>query len=265
MTPPDPLIHCDLYREHGCTHVDSFLCDVRTCTVLQAFKQPTKETPIVNTEERSPSQPQPAPKEILDILKTEPTITPKSWKDALKSIFTRYACMAQGTEVPTVVPLTSDQPLAPDVFLGGTCAGTTWRTELTALIKDPAVLFNPVCPPGVEWNEAWRDKENEAKEQCSCHVYVLTPQMEGVYSIAELTADAISASSGGAYLHTFFVILDYDESSPAIWSTNQRKSLDACADFWKTKGAEQFETLEDLALCINDRYCDSDEPWNRTW
>lgn len=248
---PDPLIHCDLYREHGCTHLDGFLCDVRSCTMLQAFKQPTKETPTMNT----PSQ-QPLPEETATSLNTKNIYSAKL-KEALFSLFTRYKGTPPETKDPEVK--------TPDVFLGGTCAGTTWRTELTALIKDPSVLFNPVCPPGVEWNEAWRDKENEAKEQCGCHVYVLTPQMEGVYSIAELTADAVND-----YLHTFFVILDTD-SSPATttitWNPNQRKSLEAeaCVDLWLSKGAEQFHSLEALALRINDLYCETDKPWKKTW
>lgn len=32
--PPDPLKHCGVYRKEGCTHVDGFLCDTRTCDIL---------------------------------------------------------------------------------------------------------------------------------------------------------------------------------------------------------------------------------------
>ena len=27
----DPVKHCDLYKDDGCSHVDGFLCDYETC------------------------------------------------------------------------------------------------------------------------------------------------------------------------------------------------------------------------------------------
>lgn len=30
----DPLKHCEVYKQHGCAHVDGPLCDVETCTVV---------------------------------------------------------------------------------------------------------------------------------------------------------------------------------------------------------------------------------------
>jgi hypothetical protein len=27
----DPVRHCELYKDHGCSHVDGFLCNVDTC------------------------------------------------------------------------------------------------------------------------------------------------------------------------------------------------------------------------------------------
>lgn len=30
----DPLKHCEVYKQHGCAHVDGPLCDVETCTMV---------------------------------------------------------------------------------------------------------------------------------------------------------------------------------------------------------------------------------------
>jgi len=29
----DPVRHCDVYREDGCSHVDGYLCDFETCDI----------------------------------------------------------------------------------------------------------------------------------------------------------------------------------------------------------------------------------------
>ena len=29
---PDPVKHCQTYKELGCSHVDRYLCDTRTCS-----------------------------------------------------------------------------------------------------------------------------------------------------------------------------------------------------------------------------------------
>lgn len=31
MVSKDPLKHCEIYKEQGCSHVDGFLCNVDTC------------------------------------------------------------------------------------------------------------------------------------------------------------------------------------------------------------------------------------------
>ena len=29
----DPVKHCDVYKEDGCSHVDGYLCDFETCDI----------------------------------------------------------------------------------------------------------------------------------------------------------------------------------------------------------------------------------------
>ena len=33
MNMKDPVKHCDLYKDEGCSHVDGFLCDFETCSM----------------------------------------------------------------------------------------------------------------------------------------------------------------------------------------------------------------------------------------
>jgi len=37
--PVDPIHHCEIYRSHGCSHVDGFLCNVSTCDELHVFRK----------------------------------------------------------------------------------------------------------------------------------------------------------------------------------------------------------------------------------
>lgn len=68
------------------------------------------------------------------------------------------------------------------VFLGGTCAETTWRQELIKTIQ--VDYFNPVVK---DWTEECIQIEDEEKRnKCNIHLYVITKEMQGVYSIAEV-------------------------------------------------------------------------------
>ena len=70
------------------------------------------------------------------------------------------------------------------VFLGGTCANTTWRNELIPLLEKMGIdYFNPVVDDWTEDCQAIEDDEKSKK--CNVHLYVITHEMMGVYSIAE--------------------------------------------------------------------------------
>ena len=71
------------------------------------------------------------------------------------------------------------------IFLGGTCNDSTWREILIPLLKID--YFNPVVD---DWNEETFKKELEEKEICDYRLYVITPLMTGVYSIAEVIDDS---------------------------------------------------------------------------
>lgn len=33
----DPVYSCDVYKKEGCSHVDGYLCDMKTCTILKEY------------------------------------------------------------------------------------------------------------------------------------------------------------------------------------------------------------------------------------
>jgi len=74
------------------------------------------------------------------------------------------------------------------VFLGGTCAESTWRDSL---IKSLQVdFFNPVVD---DWNEECQTIEEAEKEvNCNVHLYVITKEMIGAFSIAEAVESSLT-------------------------------------------------------------------------
>lgn len=68
------------------------------------------------------------------------------------------------------------------VFLGGTCAESTWRDELIRVLD--VEYFNPVVD---DWTPDCQAREESAKSvDCNIHLYVITKEMTGVFSIAEV-------------------------------------------------------------------------------
>lgn len=39
LIKPDPVKECPLYRNRGCSHVDGYLCDMKTCTELAKYRE----------------------------------------------------------------------------------------------------------------------------------------------------------------------------------------------------------------------------------
>lgn len=129
-------------------------------------------------------------------------------------------------------------------FLGGTCNGSQWRDKLIARF-DPAVnYFNPVV---ADWTPECQAEEERQKLTAEFFLYVITPKMVGVYSIAELVHDSLEKSG-----RTLFCILEQDED--AVFSKAQMKSLEATAKMCTLHGARRFETVGDVADYLNKIY-----------
>lgn len=87
-----------------------------------------------------------------------------------------------------------------DVFLGGTTNNSNWRDAFINLLTamgSKLVCFNPVVS---DWNDQAIRVENMIKEQARHHVYVITPKMKGVYSIAE-AVESVFDRSHKTYLY----------------------------------------------------------------
>lgn len=110
------------------------------------------------------------------------------------------------------------------VFLGGTCNGTTWRDEIIPLL--PIEYFNPVVK---DWTPECIIKEDQEKEiYCDVHLYIITPEMKGIYSIAE-----IMNSLGLEEKQTLIGFLRSDK-----WDEAMKKSINATIRLIKKKYPE---------------------------
>jgi len=68
------------------------------------------------------------------------------------------------------------------IFLGGTCNESDWRNKLIPQLKKE--YFNPVVD---DWTEDCIAVENVEKyNKCDILLFVITKEMTGVYSIAEM-------------------------------------------------------------------------------
>ena len=69
------------------------------------------------------------------------------------------------------------------VFLGGTCNGSSWREKLIPFLKKAKIeYFNPVVD---DWTPDCQEEEYKQKESCGLHLYIITKEMTGAFSIAE--------------------------------------------------------------------------------
>jgi len=107
-------------------------------------------------------------------------------------------------------------------FLGGTCAETTWRDELMPLLDKQGIeYFNPVVK---DWTpECQAIEEDEKNNKCNIHLYVITPEMQGVYSIAEIIHSAHLANMYG----TSVDLVIYCILTPEKFKKHEIKSLRA--------------------------------------
>lgn len=125
------------------------------------------------------------------------------------------------------------------VFLGGTCNESDWRSRLIAMLEID--YFDPVVS---DWNDEARQNELKARQECDYLLYVITPRMTGVYSIAEVVDDSNKQPS-----KTILVVLNQDEGE--VFSEGQIRSLDAVSKMIEQNGGTTFKTLEKCASYLN--------------
>ena len=130
------------------------------------------------------------------------------------------------------------------VFLGGTCNESTWRDTLKPLLTID--YFDPVVP---DWTEEAYKQELKEREDCDFCLYVITPKMTGVYSIAEVIDDSNKRPE-----KTVFAFLDKDDDLE--FNKDQVKSLSKVAVMVKQNGGRANETpisdLQHIANLLNE-------------
>ena len=127
------------------------------------------------------------------------------------------------------------------VFLGGTCNGSKWRDELIKLLNID--YFNPVVD---DWNEKAYQNELKERKNSDFVLYVITPKMTGVYSIAEVVDDSNKRPK-----KTIFCVLTADDGDDDIFSKSQLKSLENVGRMVIKNGGESFFNLVDVADYLN--------------
>lgn len=125
------------------------------------------------------------------------------------------------------------------VFLGGTCNGSLWRDKLIPLLK--IGYFNPVVE---NWTPECQEKEIYERENCDYCLYVITPKMTGIYSIAEVVDDSNKRPT-----KTVFCFLESDED--AVFTKHQTKSLVQTSKMVENNGGKIFYSLENIAEFLN--------------
>jgi len=125
------------------------------------------------------------------------------------------------------------------VFLGGTWNGSSWRNTIIPMLTID--YFNPVVE---NWTEECMAEEIKQREECDYGLYVITPKMTGVFSIAEVTADACRKPG-----KTILVVLHGDGRSQ--FSTHQLRSLESVQKLVSSMGATVLPTLEAAAEWMN--------------
>jgi len=135
-----------------------------------------------------------------------------------------------------------------EVFLGGTTAkGTNWREKLIKRLHID--YFNPVVD---DWNEEAYKLELKKRKTCDYVLYVISPLMIGVYSIAEVVDDSNKRPE-----KTILCVIDSDgdtdEYKEKTWSKEQAKSLTAVKKMVENNGATVFDSLFDVAIFLNEK------------
>lgn len=126
------------------------------------------------------------------------------------------------------------------VFLGGTWGSSKWRDELIAKLTN-VNYFNPIVD---DWNEEAQQRERFERENDDYVLYVITPKMEGVYSIAEVIDDSNKRPE-----KTLFCVLYEDGNS--TFNENQKKSLEQVKTMVERNGGKTFNSLIEIACYLN--------------
>lgn len=128
------------------------------------------------------------------------------------------------------------------VFLGGTCAETKWRDKVIDGLNID--YFNPVVD---DWTPDCIAEEYRQKNKlCDIHLYVITPQMKGIFSIAEVIQSCFTPGK-----KVVLCVMNSDEIDDSSWTKEMKKSLDEFQNLAKKDGAIICHSLNEVIKTLN--------------
>ena len=125
------------------------------------------------------------------------------------------------------------------VFLGGTCNGSLWRDDVIKKLK--IHYYNPMAE---EWTQEMMAEELKQRAESDFCLYVLTPKMEGFYSVAEVVDDSNKRPE-----KTLFCFINNDDGK--TFSDVQVRSLEQVKKMVKENGGTCFDTLKEATDFLN--------------
>lgn len=127
------------------------------------------------------------------------------------------------------------------IFLGGTCNDSNWRDILIELSHNPNITyFNPVVP---DWTPECQQNEIKERQKCDIVLYTITPEMTGVYSVAEVVDDSNKRPN-----KTILCLLK--EYNGQKFTFGQWKSLLQVGSLVQENGGHVLFSLMDLVIWI---------------
>lgn len=127
------------------------------------------------------------------------------------------------------------------VFLGGTCNDSKWRDELIEMLEID--YFNPVVE---DWTPECMKEEEKQRKNCDFCLYVLTPKMTGVYSVAEVVDDSNKRPE-----KTILCILEEDDKDK--FDEHQMKSMGQLLKMVEENGGKAVKSLKSVATYLNTK------------
>jgi len=138
-----------------------------------------------------------------------------------------------------------------DIFLGGT-HHSTWRKDFLKLIKNMNSDINCYDPSVERWTYENVILENLVKQYTKYHVYVLSPNMVGIYSVAEMV-DSVHDDK----VKTYFYIMQEDvdsDGNTVSWNPRLLNSIYALNNMMLKHGARKASSLDELVEQIVKDY-----------
>lgn len=134
------------------------------------------------------------------------------------------------------------------VFLGGTINQSQWRDALIPLLN--VQYFNPVITDR-DWTEEDRLNELKQCEECDYVLFVVTPRMRGVYSIAEFVDNS---NKRPAKTLVYIQERDVNDAGKTVKFHEQvLSSIRGAVKLAVTNGATEFHSLQEIADFLNTK------------